>query len=169
MKLLLKIENGINAICKALSFVAIFTIVVVAFFQVIGRYVFNYGSPWTDELCNYLQIFITYVGMAYLVSTKGHLAVDLIRNGCPPKAAKVLDILGIICGIVFSCYVIRYGLAQSINQMNQRCNGLPITFGLVYLVPLPFGGLLSAVNGIIALVKTIAGYNPDSQDNIEAY
>lgn len=169
MKTLLKIENGVNAICKALSFVGIFTIVVVAFFQVAGRYLFNYGSPWTDELCNYLQIFITYVGMAYLVSSKGHLSVDLIRNFSSPVLNKIFDILGIICGLIFAFYVTRYGMVQALAQMSQRCNGLPITYGIVYLFTLPLGGALAFINGVIALIKTLCGYDPDAQEAKEAF
>lgn len=167
MKVVLKIENGINAICKVYSFAAIFTIVVVAFFQVAGRYIFNYGSPWTDELCNYLQIVITYIGMAFLVSSGGHLSVDLIRNFSSRTVNKILNILSILCGLVFAYFVVRYGLAQSIAQMHQRCNGLPITYGIVYLVSLPVGGILAFLNGLIALIKEIAGYQAEDQETEE--
>ncbi len=169
MKLLLKLENGINAICNALNFVAIFTIVVVATVQVVGRYVFNYGSAWTDELCNYLQIFITYIGMAYLVSTRGHLAVDLIRNINSAPLNKVLNILSILCGLVFAYFIIRYGIVQAMAQMNQRCNGLPISMGVVYLVSLPLGGALAFLNGVIALVKELSGYSEEEQKATDTF
>ena len=67
--------------------------VLLAFVNVVARFVFNEGIDWAFELTSYLFIWSAMFGAAYLFRVGGHIKVTILVDLLPPKAAKAVIIL----------------------------------------------------------------------------
>ena len=54
--------------------------VINVLWQVASRYLLGSPSVFTDELANYLLIWVGLLGAAYASGKKMHLAIDLLPN-----------------------------------------------------------------------------------------
>jgi TRAP-type C4-dicarboxylate transport system permease small subunit len=57
---------------------AFFVLLGVMIIQVSCRYVFMYPTPWAEELCRYVFIWIGYIGGAYATFYWDHIEIDLV-------------------------------------------------------------------------------------------
>ncbi len=83
--------------------------------NVITRYVFKTGIPWSEEFATGCFVWTAFVGSAACYKYRAHVGVDLIVNrlpSAPQNAVKIIiDLLmTILCGIFFVLsikYIIR--------------------------------------------------------------
>lgn len=54
--------------------------VVLIFYQVVMRYVFNNSPSWTEEIARYLFIWMSWLGTSLGVRDNKHIRVELIEN-----------------------------------------------------------------------------------------
>lgn len=83
--------------------------------NVITRYVFRTGIPWSEEFATGCFVWTAFVGSAACYKHRAHVGVDLIVNRLPAAPQNivkiVIDILmAVLCGIFFVLsikYIIR--------------------------------------------------------------
>ncbi len=77
-------------------------LVVLAFTQVVLRYVFNSALLWVEEVSVMALIWLAWVGIVYLWLTRAHIAVDLISGILPAAGSRwqaiAIDLLALIGG-----------------------------------------------------------------------
>ncbi|MFQ5972372.1 MAG: TRAP transporter small permease [Alphaproteobacteria bacterium] len=62
--------------------------------QVFMRYVFNLPLQWSLEFDLVVYIWIVFWAAAFLVRGRDHIAFNLVYDGSPPAARRVMGILG---------------------------------------------------------------------------
>ena len=55
-------------------------------FQVFARYVLNDTPPWSEELCRYLFVWVSFLGACVALRRTSHLGVDSVVVRLPPGA-----------------------------------------------------------------------------------
>lgn len=70
------------------------SIMLVAFGQVIARYVFNTGWSAALEYNTVAFSWLILVGMSYGIKTGIHLGVDILLNSVPKNITKILSLVG---------------------------------------------------------------------------
>ena len=94
----MKILRWIDKYFEEVLMAALLTgIVLVMFFQIILRFVFNTALPWPEELSRYMFVWLSFLGMSYSVKCKNSLKVDIVETLVP----KLKTPLGIIQDLVF--------------------------------------------------------------------
>lgn len=109
LKFLNEIEDNFCAIVLAIM-------TVLAFINVIARYVFLASFPWVEELNRLGLVILTYIGAATALKKHAHLGLSIVTDVLPKKAQLVVSLLGCVAGIFF-CYIsIKYGYKMVVSE-----------------------------------------------------
>ncbi|RVU86090.1 TRAP transporter small permease [Leucothrix sargassi] len=86
-----RINNGV-ALLAGLALLACVALILV---EIISRQI---GSPFggTDELSGYVMAITTSWGVAYALTEKAHVRIDLLRAKCAPLGRALLDSIAIL-------------------------------------------------------------------------
>jgi len=111
------------------------------FINVVMRYIFNYGVPWSEEVVRYTTLWVTFVGISVCVRKGQHVSIDIVYIILSNKKIKfallfIINVISII--FCFLMTVLGILLVQSIARYDQISPTLGIPFYLIYFC-LPFG------------------------------
>ena len=67
---------------------------LIAFIQVVARYVFNYSFVWALELNGVLFAWLIFIGMSYGVRVGAHIGIDAVVRLLGPRAARAVGMVG---------------------------------------------------------------------------
>ena len=125
--------------------VALMSIMVLnVLWQVASRYVLSAPSLFTDELANFLLIWVGLLGAAYAAGQKAHLSIDILPSQLTGEKKKKLNLIIGILTILFALTVMVIGgsrlvyLTWSLEQLSAT---LRVPLGYIYLV-IPISGIL---------------------------
>lgn len=109
IKFLNQLEDNFCAIILAIM-------TVLAFINVIARYVFLASFPWVEELNRLGLVILTYVGAAVALKQHAHLGLSIITDRLPKTAQKVITVIGCLAGLFFCYIAINYGYKMVTNE-----------------------------------------------------
>lgn len=96
-----RLDKVIEWLGEKLSLLFLF-IVVISFYEVFMRYLFNSPTIWAHETAAFLGGSLFVFGGAYALATDKHVRVVLIYDSVSPKTRAYLNIFHHIMGIIFS-------------------------------------------------------------------
>ena len=144
-----------NVIFHALEWLAMISLVVmtgVVFFDVILRYIFNQGMPWTQEIATLLLVWFSLIGMAIGVGEKIHISIEMFTMKCSKKVIGILETIDhlLIAGIGVMMLV--YGLQIMNVTKNSTMPATKMPSAVLYII-LPLAGVLVFLNALIVAAK----------------
>jgi TRAP-type C4-dicarboxylate transport system permease small subunit len=111
---------------KAEEYFVVYTIllaVILIFYQVVMRYVFNNSPTWTEEICRYLFVWQVWLGASLGQRENRHIRVDLLANALKNrekfKIEHILEIFILIVWLGFSV-ALTYGGATLVGELISR-------------------------------------------------
>lgn len=145
-KALTILKSGNDFILRIEIFLmAAFTIALVAaiFIEVVCRYMLFISTAWAEEISRYLFIWLTYIGSAYALCTRGHIEIDIFRQVIEKfrffknKALclKILDVVSIVSTTLFLIIFCKifWDYMMKFWGSIQTSPTIHIPMGLVYL------------------------------------
>jgi TRAP-type C4-dicarboxylate transport system permease small subunit len=128
---------------------------------VLGRYVFDIGVAWSDELARMLFVWTVFLGFAVAVRHRGNIGVELLvdrLSNVPRRRVVILQDLMILGFSVFftwqAAITVRFSLLQ-------RLPVLQITIAWLYAAVL-VSGVMMVVYAIANLRDSLSGRLPTS-------
>lgn len=140
---------------KALEWFAIICMVIltiIVFTDVILRYIFKQGFPWTQEVATLMLVWFSLIGMAIGVLEKIHISIEMFTARLPARAISVLETVNHILIAVFGGAMVYYG-AVIMNMT--KLSTMPATklpSAVLYII-LPLSGILVLLNAILVASK----------------
>lgn len=138
--------------------VALASMTLLTFVQVVLRYVFATGLVWSLEATTYLAAWLVLVGMSYGVRTEAHIAVDLLTSRLPPRAARVVAALALVLALAY-CALMIYGssaLIAGLVRLGNDARDIPLPRWLLTgIMPVAFA--LLAVRLVQAALPVLRG------------
>lgn len=127
--------------------------------EVIARYFFHRPLTWTVEISEYLQVYITFFGAAWVLRKKGHVTLDIAVNRFGPTGKKFCRVLTDILGIVLAATLCVF---STIVAREQFLLGIPVIKSLevpkwLVIAPIPLGMFLVAAEYLVRLLNDIRG------------
>lgn len=118
----------------ALSCFLLVALTVVAFLQVLFRFVFNLPLSWTEELVRYFVISLIYVSTVYSIRTRSAIRVEIIDLAIKGKAKNILDIIISVFSAAVMMYVsyLSTSLVANAMRVNQRSASMNIPVAIMY-------------------------------------
>lgn len=153
---------------KALAYVETAVIVLLSgvalglgVMQVVLRYVFNTGFPWTEAVFVTLTIWAMFFGGSRAVRDGVHVRVDVLAVVLPRAVGRFLDLLGMLASLALTTFFFYCGLqyTQFVHQMGIRDIQTNVPDAVTYaIVPIAMGAF--ALRYAILIVEWVR--NPDA-------
>lgn len=151
------IKRVLDAILATLCVALFAALVVVVTWQVFTRQVLSSPSTWTSVAAQYLFVWLSLFGTAYVFSERGHIAVDFLARKAGAGGQKVIGVLTLTVVALFAGLVLIWGGLRGLElTWDQQVSGIPVTVGQMYLA-LPISGVLIVFYSAFHIVKILVG------------
>jgi len=117
------------------------TITVLVSYQVFARYVLNDTPPWSEELCRYLFVWVSFLGACVALRRTTHLGVDSLVARLPAGAREVVGHAVTAVIAVFAGIMVWKGLALVPEMASQRSPSMSISLQYVFAA-IPVAGAI---------------------------
>ncbi|MBQ9330127.1 MAG: TRAP transporter small permease [Oscillibacter sp.] len=163
------LRKGSRLLFKALEWFAMLCMVamtIIVFIDVILRYIFRQGFPWTQEVATLMLVWFSLIGMAIGVLEKIHISIEMFTAKLPSKAIRVLESIDHILIAVFGGTMVYFGL---VIMNATRLSTMPATKlpSAVLYVILPLSGLLVLLNAVLVAAGQ-SGKISEKEDKTDA-
>ncbi len=136
----------VSLVCSRIAMLAISAIVLVMFYEVISRYIFEKPTLWANELSLWMAAFVFLLAGLYAMQQRSHIRIYVIYDMLPRWMKKFADVLAVILIWVFTISLIWGGYNEAKAKFIRW-----ETFGTAWDPPLP-ATIKTAVLIIISLV-----------------
>jgi C4-dicarboxylate transporter DctQ subunit len=101
---------------------------LVAFSQVVARYVFNTGVVWALELTVYLFAWLVLFGMSYGIKVHGHLGIDAFAKLFSSPVQRIFGLLVVAAGLIYGTIMLigAWNYVSKLFQIGIESEDLPI-------------------------------------------
>lgn len=111
--------------------------------DVILRYFFNRPQAWVAEISEYLLLYITFLGAAWVLKNEGHVIVDVLVAQVSPKTRAVCGVISSVIGTFVLLVILWFGTLETLDLFKRGVhNPSVLEFPKAPLVAIiPFGSL----------------------------
>jgi C4-dicarboxylate transporter DctQ subunit len=102
--------------------------------EIVMRYFFKHPLTWVVEFTEYIMLYSTFLGAAWLLKEEGHVNVNLVTNKLSPKTQVILSFVTSILGIAACAVIGWYGTKSTLSQYAEGIR----TFTAMLLLKWPF-------------------------------
>lgn len=150
MKKLIHWLNEYLEISLCVALMSVMTLVI--FVQVVMRYIFQNSLTWSEELARYCFIWLIYLGISYGCKAMKHIKIDAALKLFSKRIQPYIIILGELCVLVFSVYIVITGWNLTVFQAELGKTSPALGLPLQYVNAAPVAGFFLAA---IRTVQTI--------------
>ncbi|KHQ51882.1 MULTISPECIES: TRAP transporter small permease subunit [Mameliella] len=136
----------LSLVCARLAMMSIAYIVIVMFYEVVSRYVFNQPTMWANELSLWIASFLFLLAGLYAMQQRSHIRIYVIYDMMPRWMQKAADCVSVFLIWVFTFCLVWGGYNDAMRRMLRM-----ETFGTAWDPPIP-GTVKPAILFIIVLV-----------------
>ena len=130
-------------------------ITVLVTVQVFARYVLNNTPPWSEELCRYLFIWVSFLGACVATRRAAHLGVDSLVSRLPAGTREVLRHAVSTLIVVFTGLLVWQGAALVPAMASQRSPSMAMSLQYVFAA-IPIAGAIMLALQIRGLARAWA-------------
>lgn len=98
-----------DKVLLAINGIAVVTLTLIIFFDVVLRFLFNMPIPATKEISELLMPYIAFTALSYTLYCGMHIRITLLTTkfGNSPRIKQFLEIINNVCGALF-CFFLTY-------------------------------------------------------------
>ena len=147
--------QGLAIVRVAIGAMLVLAEVVILFSGVVSRYVFDSPIFWTDELANFLFLWLSMIGTVVALRGNGHTRLTTLVNWVRPGLGKWFNSVAALVVIAFVVEILLPAYEYARDQQFTELTTLGISEGLNY-VPIAVSGaliLLFSIEHIIAQLR----------------
>ena len=140
-----RVVTGIEIGLAALVLVVMFVLVL---FQAAQRYLPFEGLTWTGELARFCLVWLAFVMTGVLVSTDGHIALEMVDLIKKPMVLRVIRVVALLIVAVIGAGFAAEAWDLMLTQTRLKSPALEMPMSWLYVLPL-LGFVSTAVRGLI--------------------
>ncbi len=161
MKVFKKIMNGLGFVESAVQVIVGIVITVVAFSNVMARYVFHSKIAYTEELVVNIFVLMIMFGCALCARNGGLISLSLVFDLLGKRGKKVLAVIFTIANVAFYCVLGWTGWEKSLNLFakGKLTASLLIPEGL-FMMAIPIGCVLLMLHTVEYLLDILTEQAP---------
>ncbi|NYT86413.1 TRAP transporter small permease subunit [Pollutimonas harenae] len=104
----INVVQALSRACGVLAALLLTFSMVVVCQMILMRYVFRAATIWQTEAVVFSATAAIFLGAPYVLLTKGHVGVDVVKLMAKPRTQLKLDCIGSIMGLLF-CLIMVVG------------------------------------------------------------
>ncbi len=135
----------------------LFFMAFVMFYDVVMRYVFNLPTVWAQETCEYMMVFLTFIGLAETQKQKAHIRMDYLYARFPESLRRCLDVFFHFLVALFALLIFFTSFRMTLLalQYGSRSNSLMETPLFLMYAIIPVGMILLLMQCLIDIVESM--------------
>ena len=127
--------------------------------EVFSRFLLGTSFSWVEELCRYLFVWASYLGVAIAVKHKEQLRILMLMDLLKIRFPKLVRVLYVISELVFTvfCLLVFYysiGMLENMMRFKQVSAALEIDVMYAYLI-IPISMALTVFRTLQGLLRDI--------------
>ena len=127
--------------------------------EVFSRFLLGKSCSWMEELCRYLFVWSSYIGVAIAVKHKEQLRILMLMDLLKIRFPKLVRVLYVISELVFTvfCLLVFYysiGMIENMMRFKQVSAALEIDVMYAYLI-IPISMALTVFRTLQGLLRDI--------------
>lgn len=128
--------------------------VLLIFYQVVSRYVFNDSMSWTEELARYIHIWQVWIAASFAVKKGKHIKVEMFKDLLPHLYRRIIDFiaLGLWFFVAVTLAYVGSDVILSLMEQGQVSPAMRVPMWWAYLA-IPVGGLLMSIRLIQQFIR----------------
>src|SRR5690242_19910131 len=111
----LLLDQAIGVSCEVIGALLVAAEVLILFAGVVSRYLLDSPLFWTDELANFLFLWLSMLGVVVALRRDGHMRLTTVARWVPPHVAGWFTAVASLVAIVFVLEVL-LPAAQYLDQ-----------------------------------------------------
>lgn len=137
---------------ELLGCIAIAVVILPVIANIINRSFLNKYSVTLESVALLAYVWIGYGFFGYMYKKDAHVDMKFIVNALPPAARKVFDLLRDILIVVFSVYMVYWGIKLCKTNMTRYVAGTKVPLAIGY-ASVAFGFFSGAVRSAWAIIS----------------
>jgi tripartite ATP-independent transporter DctM subunit len=147
------LDRGIGLVTEGVGAVIVVMETCILFAGVVSRYVFDNPLIWTDELANFLFLWLSMLGTVVALRADGHMRLTTLVGWVRPSLARWCNAVGALVVIAFVLQILMPALVYLDEQQYTELTTLGISEGY-RAVSILFGMSLAAIIAVLRLIET---------------
>ena len=152
-QLALKVDLAIGALSEAAGAGLVLAETCILFAGVVSRYVFDSPLMWTDELANFLFLWLSMLGAVVALRRDEHMRLTTFVNSLQPRWGRYLGTVGALVLVVFVLEILLPATQYLEIQKSTELITLSISDGY-RVVAILVGATLTAAIALLRLLET---------------
>jgi TRAP-type C4-dicarboxylate transport system permease small subunit len=155
MRTYIRVVSALSRAAGFFSCLLLLAAVVVVTHMVVVRYLLQSSTIWQTEFVTYALVAATFLGSAYVLLLKGHVAIDILPNLAGPRARRVLDAVNALLCLLF-CALLGWSSWHFFHEALVNGWKTPTIWKLplwIPLLPLPLGLALLFLQYLAELLR----------------
>lgn len=136
-----RLLDAVQSFIDFISSIFIGLAVILLFYAVVMRYVFQNPPAWSQEVTRYLFIWLIMLGAASVTRDQNHLRIAVFADMLPSRFKPFLSLFLNFLMLIFCGVLIQQSLKIYPKVAEAMSPILPISLGWLYLA-IPVGGAL---------------------------
>ena len=152
-RLALMADRTIGVLAEAVGAALVVAEICILFAGVVSRYVFDSPLMWTDELANFLFLWLSMLGTVVALRRGEHMRLTTFVNSLRPQWGRSLGTVGALVVIVFVLEILLPAAQYLEVQQSTELITLSISDGY-RVVAILVGATLTAIIALLRLLET---------------
>ena len=146
-------DRTIGVLAEAIGAALVVAEICILFAGVVSRYVFDSPLMWTDELANFLFLWLSMLGTVVALRRGEHMRLTTFVNSLRPQWGRWLGTVGALVVIVFVLEILLPAARYLEVQQSTELITLSISDGY-RVVAILVGATLTAIIALLRLLET---------------
>lgn len=158
------LQKAARFLFKSLEWFAIICMVIltiIVFIDVILRYIFKQGFPWTQEVATLMLVWFSFIGMAIGVLEKIHISIEMFTSKLPEKTINALESFNHILIAIFGGAMVYFGIVIMDMTKLSTMPATKLPSSVLYVI-LPLSGILVLLNAVLVAARQNTKIFPES-------
>ena len=147
------IDRAIGALSEGVGAVLVLAEICILFAGVVSRYVFDSPLMWTDELANFLFLWLAMLGMVVALRRGEHMRLTTFVNSLGSQWSRYFGTVGALVLIVFVIELLLPAAQYLQVQESTELITLSVSDGY-RVIAILVGATLTAVIALLRLIET---------------
>jgi TRAP-type C4-dicarboxylate transport system permease small subunit len=137
--------DALHHACVAIAGVSLVVITIIIPYGVFTRYVLNSAASWPEPLAILLMIVLSFLSAVVCYREHLHISVGMLPNALSGTARMLLGAVIECCMLAANLFLLWYGIKLVQKTWFQSIAEFPIVSVGVSYLPVPIGGLITAL------------------------
>jgi TRAP-type C4-dicarboxylate transport system permease small subunit len=154
MEIIRKISLVIGKLLNVAVVVLLVLMSVLIFAQVLGRFIFQNGLFWAEELARFSMVTMVYLGAGLACKYGDHIKVTVLEEMFKGRIRKIYRIIIALISIGFLSILTYYGLSVLGMVSSQLSANMQLPMSVVYVM-IPTGAAIMILYLLIEIIEIV--------------